>query len=208
MQTSSTEQRLYRALRQLRRLAETAAVLQRRVSSAEESIDALVREIASLVVEIAAVLGTDPGTEGGSRAVRRRTTTCRQGRTPDSDAVRVASVDMVMGERGPSRVAINGEKTMNLSETLAGYLCILASDEAPASGPIVGWKPKRQVAERMESLFGRTFVPHTLDNLTSRLRVALEEVGEPRTLMQADRRLGMRFAVQRGGLSVSERPEP
>lgn len=207
-QTRTTEQRLYGALRQLRRLAETAALLQRRVSSAEEQIDSLVREIHALVDEIAALLDVDAASAGASRAVRRRMTTSRQRKSPDAVALRAASVDMVMGARGASRITIDGGKALRLAPRLAVFLRILASDDAPAAGVTVGWKPKYEVAGRMEKRFGQPFRLHTLDNLASRLRSALEEVGEPPALMQTDRQLGMRFAVQRGGLTVSERLEP
>ena len=100
---------------------------------------------------------------------------------------------------------IEGGKSVRLAPRLSAFLRILAADEPYGDGPLVGWKSKSEVARRMEKQFGLQFHPHTLDTLTYRLRSALESIGEPPGLVQADRRWGMRFALQRGGLTVTER---
>ncbi len=206
MPTISTEQRLYGALRKLRRLAVLAAELQRAVSSTELKIDSLVGDLADVVNELRNLLGIDAGPSGAARGGRRRRVPPQRRESRDDEAgPRARSIEMMEGTRGTSQIRIDGGKSVRLSPRLSAFLRILAADEPYGDGPLVGWKSKSEVAKRMEKQFGLQFHPHTLDTLTYRLRSALESIGEPPGLVHADRRWGMRFALQRGGLTVTER---
>ncbi len=206
MPTNSNEQRLYGALRKLRRLAVLAAELQRTASSTELKIDSLVGDLGEVVVELRKLLGIDGGPSGAARGGRRRRLPSQRRESRGDEAgPRATSIEMVEGRRGVSRMRIEGGKSVHLPPRLSAFLRILAADEPYSDGPLVGWKSKVEVAERMEKQFGRMFRPGTLDTLTDRLRSALESIGEPPGLVQADRRWGLRFALQRGGLTVIER---
>jgi len=206
MPTISTEQRLYGALRKLRRLAVLAAELQRTLSNTELKIDSLVGDLADVVDELRKLLGVDAGPSGAARGGRRRPVPPQRRESREDEAgPRATSIEMMEGTRGTSRIRIEGGKSVQLTPRLSAFLRILAADEPYGDGPLVGWKSKREVAEQMEKQFGRFFKPHTLDTLTDRLRSALESVGEPPGLVQADRRWGLRFALQRGGRTVIER---
>jgi hypothetical protein len=206
MPTISTEQRLYGALRKLRRLAVLAAELQRTVSSTELKIDSLVRNLTEVVNELRDLLGIDAGSSGAARGGRgRRVPSQRRKSRGDEAGPRAISIEMIEGTGGASHIRIEGGKSVRLAPRLSAFLRILAADEPYGDGPLVGWKSKSEVARRMEKQFGLQFHPHTLDTLTYRLRSALESIGEPPGLVHADRRWGMRFALQRGGLTVTQR---
>lgn len=208
MQTPMTEQRLCALLRRLRRLAGVADDLQKRVSSTELMADSLVRDFEIVQDEFRDLLDLENGMhEGLPRPSRRRRPAPRPRLPPDSVVVKTAKIDIQMRSRGRSRVEIDGGKTLDLTPRLATLLSILASDGAPASGPMVGWKTKDETAMLMERRFGLPFIPHTIHQLTNRLRTEFENIGEPPWLVQTDRRLGMRFAVLRGGLTVIEMRE-
>jgi hypothetical protein len=110
----------------------------------------------------------------------------------------VKSLELERQETGEALVRIDSGKSFLLSRTLASLLTVLAQDNAKSDGELVGWKSLAEVAGYLQKHMGRTFTPHAVRQLVSRLRSAIAISGGLNPfLVQSNPRLGLRFALQR-----------
>ncbi len=181
---------LHRLLREVRRL-------NRAFARGEERTDSLVHFLIGLIQDMdgegAGVLDSAP-----LRPARRR------GPKDGSFLLEIAAqrgvekLEMLPQTEGAAAVRIDGGKTFHLSPNLAVLLEALAQDTGRDDGELVGWKSFADVQRQLQVRMGRPFSKHTVEQLLSRLRKALQFDGEvnPR-FIRTHPRFGLRFALRK-----------
>ena len=185
----------------LMRLQRDAYELRRRICRSDDLIDSIVQDMSLLIDEVNRILGLSSSAIGrGAPAARRR----RPEDPPLPSGVSVDSLQIEVRAGGSSRVRIAGNRAFTLSRKPAMLLRILAADGAPADTVEVGWKLKRDVLIEREKRLGGRFNHRAINTQVWRLRNALRKHGLHPWLLQASRKDGLRFAMRRGGLTVTE----
>ena len=188
----------------LKRLERCLAKLQKRLGDA----DVLVDDISYQMVTIRA--RTVPTTTSPARVTGRFFRTGTEGAAvigtgaPGRPATaEAAALRMSVRSDGSSIVRFDGARPFRLTPRLTALLRILATgtDEGET---LAGWRRKDEIAHLLEKRLGRKFRPHTIANLIYRLRGAMEHSGISRDLLQTDRRKGVRLAVSREAVHVTE----
>ncbi len=195
----SERREMYDALMRLQR---DSYELRQRICRSDDLIDSIVQDMSKLIGEVNRILGLSSSVIGrGAPATRRRRP---EDPPPLPNGVSVDSLQIEVRAGGSSRVRIVGNRAFTLSRKPAMLLRILAADGAPADTVEVGWKLKRDVVIEMEKRLGGGFNRRAINTQVWRLRDAFRKHGIHPWLLQANRKQGLRFAVRRGGLTVTE----
>ena len=184
------------------RLQRDAYELRQRICRSDDLIDSIVQDMSLLINEVNRILGLSSSATGrGPRGTRRRRP---EEPPPLPKRISVDSLQIEVQAGGSSRVRVVGNRAFTLPRKPAMLLRILAADGAPADTVEVGWKMKRDVLIEMEKRLGGRFTRRAINTQVWRLRNAFRRHGIHPWLLQASRKHGLRFAVRRGGLTVTE----
>lgn len=123
---------------------------------------------------------------------------------PGSAATYAVSVSISWGSRGAD-VTIDG-RVVHLSATLGTLLMVLLSEDGNGSGH--GWKSRSAVALGLGKQAGHSVSKHALENLISRLKKELQAQAGLGALVQCERRLGVRVALNKYALESPRPPTP
>lgn len=104
---------------------------------------------------------------------------------------------------GRGHFQIDDGKPFVLPPLLSQLLSILSRDTGPNSDSLVGWKTHKEIAEELSKKTRRQFSKHTVIQNIYRLRDQLFLRGVPRSMIQTNPDLGVRFALIRKSLLVS-----
>lgn len=116
-----------------------------------------------------------------------------------------ASVKLSWALRG-AKAAIDG-RSVHLSPKLGMLLeILLAEDGSPSGNSRNGWKARKELALRLGKQTGHRISKHALENLISRLKKELQDQAGLGTLVQCERRLGVRVALQKYAFEPAHTP--
>jgi hypothetical protein len=108
----------------------------------------------------------------------------------------VETIDVRPSAAGGAVAQVAGSKRMELAPALARLLCVLTQVEAGADG-FCGWLSVEAVADAIAQKGGPKPTRRAIAQLVFRLRNLLECGNAGRWLVQADRRLGLRFLLRK-----------
>lgn len=117
------------------------------------------------------------------------------------------SVSVTLAPRpdGSTMAQIDGRPGIPLPPLVAALLEILKADDGIASDPMVGWKSIAAIQFALKERTKQNHSESAVKELVYRLRGLLERHGENPFLIQTNRLLGYRFALQRGAGPLTER---
>ncbi len=174
----------------VQRFARRHRLLLARISRAEELADGLACDLA--VLEQTMRLGRPGTVEAGRGRVRLRDL------AKGSANVRAGSVSVRRRADGWGVIQVDQGVEFTLPPILTDLFVVLSAESGQSDDDLVAWKPLEDVARRLGKKAGRPFSRHSVTQHVHRLRRELfVRGGTSPLLVQTNRRLGVRLAVQR-----------
>lgn len=109
---------------------------------------------------------------------------------------------------GCARVGINDLPPFEISAQLASLLWALAQDWGTATDEIVAFKPRAVILERASAGSSAPLPAKRLASIVNKLREAFAKHGLPKSLIETDRKRGLRLRVLRTAMSQSGSFQP
>jgi len=174
----------------VQRFARRHRLLLARISRAEELADGLACDLADL--------------EQTMRSGRPVTAEARRGRVRFRDLakgsanVRARSVSVRRRADDWGVIQVDQGAEFTLPPILTDLFVVLSAESGQSDDDLVAWKPLEEVARRLAKKAGRAFSRHSVTQHIHRLRRELfARGGASPLLVQTNRRLGVRLALQR-----------
>lgn len=179
------------------RLCAEISSIRRRLSNLEEDFDSVVQNLIELLLEVGAVSTStharlSDGASGSPADLQKRLLA----------RISAGGVSSLVLKRCPKRhgiISIENSPCFELPELPTDLLEILADKQGEGAydPDFPPWKGIKEIARRLEEIYGRSFSKHTIVQNISRLRKLLLDRGDVNPgLVQTNNVNGYRFALR------------